>query len=501
MVTSEAAPLVKVGGLADVLGALPKELERLGHDVRLVLPLYGSVKRSDELKPLPQPLHVFLAGSSHSVRVFETKLPGTGVKVYFLEYDEFYGSLDVYETEVTNDRRFTMLNRAAINLCYLLDWAPDVFHVHDWVGSLVPVYLNTTDRKTPLAQAATVLTIHNLQHQGHFGREALEVAHLPKEQVFRSDNMEAYGGVNFLKGGLYNATRITTVSPTYAAEIQRPEFGCGLDHTIRQRSGDLVGIANGIDTDAWNPRTDTRLPSNYSFRNLDGKRVCRTRLQESFGLEVRDDVAIYGFVARLYEQKGIDLLLPVASKLLTEQPVQIVILGAGDPGLEDACNKLMRHFPESCGVKLGYNDALSHLIYAGSDFFLMPSRFEPCGLSQMYAMNYGTPPVARRTGGLIDTIIAYDANRKDGTGFMFEAASPDALLGTMSWTTDILLNHREQYDMVQKNGMKAEFSWRNPAHKYAEVYENAIVARSGKAPTSSTSGDRLPPASPQVANA
>lgn len=481
MITPEVEPYVKVGGLADVVGALPKELAKLGLDVRVVCPAYGSIRRDENWKPLSQPVTAFLGGRTLYTQAWETPLDGSAATGYFIEYNDFFGAPEVYDSpwgsRMDNDRRFALLNRAALNLCYALNWFPDVVHCHDWPACIAPAYLNTTDRETPLGRAAIVLTIHNLQHQGIFSPGLFDWAHLPRAELFRPDGFEAMGSVNLMKGGIYHSTKITTVSPSYAAEIQTPDYGGGLNHILRFKAADLIGIVNGADVEHWNPQHDPHIPANYSRHNLEGKWTCKAALQESFGLPVEPGVPVFGLVSRFVEQKGIDLLLQIVPRLLNDMRIQIVVQGSGSAVLENAARELAGRYPDGFGYFAGYSNPIAHLIYAGSDFFLMPSRFEPCGLSQMYSMIYGTPPIARATGGLIDTIEQYVETRGKGTGFLFEQPSADALYYTVGWACATYYDRPQHTEMLRLNGMRKDFSWTRSAEHYRSVYQWASAAR------------------------
>ena len=339
MVTPELDPFVKVGGLGDMVGALAKQLARQGHDVRCIVPLYGSVKRVGTWTPRNQPLGADLAGGPEFARVWETVVPGSEAPAYFLEHEKFFGRPEVYSDAAgsfpDNDRRFIFFGRAALNLCLQLGWIPDVIHCHDWTCGFVPVWLNTTDRDGPLGRCATVFTIHNLEHQGYSHRHALAYAKLP-EWLFSPENVEACGAVNLMQAGLYHSTKITTVSPTYAREIQTPAFGFGLDHVLRFRAGDLIGILNGIDTEAWDPATDPHLPASFDLSEIDsGKAACKAALQRELGLDVDPRKPVFGVVSRLFRQKGLDLLCEVLPAIVTNMQAQFAILGTGDADLED----------------------------------------------------------------------------------------------------------------------------------------------------------------------
>lgn len=485
MITPEVAPYVKVGGLADVVGALPKALDKLGDDVRIVCPRYGSLPIGEDWVAHDKPLGAHHGGHDHWCRVWETSMPGTSVRCYFLEHDGFYGRPEVYAgpwgSHKDNGERFTFLTRAALNFCYDLNWMPDVVHCHDWATGLAPVYLNTIDADAPLGQAASVMTIHNLQHQGYAHRGLVDFAGLP-QHVFRSDNLEAMGAVNPMKGGIYNATKLTTVSPTYAREIQTPEFGCGLNHVLRFRAADLIGILNGIDVDEWNPENDPHIAAPFSADDISGKAACKADLQAAFNLEADPGVPVFGVVSRLYSQKGLDLLAAIIPRIMAEMEVQIIILGTGDSGLEHQFGYYAGRYSGKVGAYMGFSNKLAHKIIAGSDAFLMPSRFEPCGLSQMYSMRYGTPPVVRYTGGLADTVQQYEEGKGAGTGFVFEHPTPDGLYYTVGWACATYYDRPREFRQLAVNGMRKDFSWERSAAAYRNVYRWAIDMRNPAEP-------------------
>ncbi len=480
MIASEVAPFIKVGGLADVVGALPKELAALGHEVRLVCPKYSGIRDIGKWVPYNIPLSVNLNNKNLLCQIWENRLPDSEVEAYFLEYNEFYDRPDVYGNSGVgprdDDRRFIFLSRAALNLCYYLGWMPDVIHCHDWPTALVPVFLNTNDYYEPLGKAASVLTIHNLEHQGHFPYECIKYAQLP-DSVYRPDGLESMGNVNFLKGGIYNATKITTVSPQYAREILEHSNGHGLHHILKFRAADLIGEINGIDTGIWNPKRDSLLPARYSVTNRKGKAACKTELQKEMALEVKGENPLFGVVSRLYRQKGLDLLAKAVPGIMETTDAQVVLLGIGDKKSEKAFKKLAKKYPDRVGIKIGFSNQLAHRIYAGSDFFIMPSRFEPCGLSQMYAMRYGTPPIARATGGLIDTIVPHETGNKSATGLMFTRATPEELGATVEEAASLYKEKPTEYRRMQSNGMKKDFSWKKPASAYENIYRWAVEAR------------------------
>lgn len=481
-VAPEVEPFVKIGGLADMVGALPRELAALGHDVRIVCPAYGSLRVEGEWQPRADPLGVEVGAGTHWGRTWQTMLPGARVPVYFLERDDFFARKDVYNgpwgAHPDNDLRFIFLCRGALTLCQQLDWIPDVAHCHDWPTGFVPVMLNSTLRDTPLGRIATVFTIHNLEHQGYADPRAVAFARIPWSE-FRPDSIESVGSVNMLKAGLYHATKLSTVSPTYAEEIRRPEGGCGLDEVLRFRGADLVGILNGIDTTSWDPATDPHLPARYSPADLSGKAACKAALQQRLGLNVDPHVLVFGVVSRLVSQKGLDLLAQAMPSVLDRMHVQFALLGSGDPGLEHAFRAATHNYPGRVGVQIGFDGGLARLIQAGSDVFVMPSRAEPCGLTQMYAMRYGTPPLVRATGGLIDTVTSFVEGRDAGTGFVFGDATAQALYDTLGWACATYYDRPAEFKAMRLRGMQQDFSWRRSAARYVDLYRWAVAARTG----------------------
>jgi starch synthase len=482
-VTPEVEPFVKVGGLADMVGALPKELAALGHDVRVVCPAYGSLKVQGEWSPRPEPLGVEVGAFTRWARTWQTVLPGSRVPVYFLEHDAFFARPEVYTgpwgAHADNDQRFIFLCRGALTLCDQLAWLPDVVHCHDWTTGFVPVLLNTTLRDTPLGRAASVYTIHNLEYQGYADRAAVAFARIPWSE-FRADSLESVGAVNMTKAGLYHATKLTTVSPTYAQEIRLPEGGCGLHEVLSFRGADLIGILNGIDTGSWDPARDRHLPARYSAGDLSGKGVCKAALQTRLSLHVDPHVMTIGVVSRLATQKGLDLLADVLPRVLERMHVQFAVLGSGDTGLEQVFRRLVAQYPGRVGAHIGFDGGLARLIQAGADVFAMPSRAEPCGLTQMYAMRYGTPPLVRATGGLIDTVEQYVEGADRGTGFRFDDATDQALYDTIGWACATYYDRPAEFKALRLRGMARDFSWRASAERYVDVYRWAVAARTGE---------------------
>lgn len=480
-VAPEITPFAKVGGLADVVGALTKEMSRKGHEVKAICPKYGFMQATHQWEVHAEPFSVKLgAGRESFCRLWRTPYPNTDADVILIEYDKYYDRHEVYTgpwgSHRDNNERFVFLSRVAIDYCHAFNWYPDVIQCHDWTTGFVPVYINTTEYGTPLDKAATIFSIHNLQHQGVFGLETLDFAGLPRS-VFRPDGVESMGLVNMMKGGLYHATKLTTVSPTYAREIQTPEMGCGLNHTLKYRAADLVGVLNGIDTEEWNPEIDPHIPARYGVDDLAGKAICKAELQKEFGLEQSPNMPVFGVIARLYEQKGLDLLAQIVPQIMDQMAVQLVVLGAGDKRLENAFSHLARRYAGRVGTYIGYNNALAHRVEAGSDFFIMPSRFEPCGLNQLYSMQYGTLPIVRSTGGLVDSVEQYLEGHGIGSGFRFDEVSANALYYTIGWACSTYYDRPEEYRQLQQNAMRQDLCWKRAADTYLKIYQWAMDIR------------------------
>ena len=481
---SEAVPFAKEGGLADVVGALPKFLKARGHDVRVVMPRYYRVDRQKfKLRELPGTLSVPMGviGEMYC-GVLEGRIPGTEVPVYFLEHEEYYGRDTLYEKDnqgyLDNDNRFIFLSRASLELCKMIRFTPDLVHAHDWHTAAVPLLLNTLYRQdSHLAQAASLLTIHNMQHQGSFYEGALEVLGVGWEH-FTHLELEMLNQVNLLKGGIYHATLLNTVSEGYAREIQTPEYGWGLEGVVRERSDALSGILNGVDYEEWNPESDPHLAANFGAGDLSGKAICKRELQRALGLPERDDVPLIGMVSRLVKQKGIDVLAQAIPRLL-ELDIQIVLLGAGEPWAHFYFGDLAAGHPERFACRIGYDNRLAHRIEAGCDFFLMPSAFEPCGLNQMYSMRYGTLPIVRATGGLDDSVQNFDAATRTGDGFKFWDLNANALFDTVGWAVHTWYREPEAIGALRQNAMAKRFTWEEAAANYERLYLEGMRIRLG----------------------
>ena len=456
--SSEAVPFMKTGGLGDVAGTLPRAVARQGLDARLAMPLYAGIPRRP-LECLDGALHVPMSAGEARAAVWMGNLPGAGVPVYFIEHQHYFGRPHAYGPPGgeygDNLERFTFFSRAVLALCRALGFSPDVVHSHDWQTALLPVLLDEPSA-ADLGRPASVHTIHNLAYQGVFDGGAFAVTGLPPERFAASD-LEHFGAVNLLKGAIRRSTLLTTVSPTYAEEIRHGEQGCGLDGVLRDRGDALRGVLNGVDVEEWSPATDGRLPARYDATDLTGKALCKRQLQIEMGLSERR-VPLFGVVSRLTHQKGLDVLAAALDRIL-DWHLQIVLLGSGDPEAEDAFRAISAARGDKLGVTIGFDVALAHRIEAASDFFLMPSRFEPCGLSQMVSLLYGTLPIVRSTGGLVDTVQQYDEATGDGTGFRFDDLSPDALADTVGWAVSTYYDRPAHIEAMRRRGMALDFSW------------------------------------------
>jgi starch synthase len=479
-IASECAPFAKTGGLGDVVGALPIAQRAQGIDARVVLPLYRGIDWN-ALEQRPYTLTVPMGGGAEFGAVRRGVLPDSEVPIYFLEHLQYFDRAGIYG-DTKGDfgdsvRRFAYLCRGAFAACRAEGFSPDIVHAHDWQAALAPVYVDTTEWGTELHGAATVLTIHNLGYQGMFTADDLPATGLGWEH-YNGEELEHFGALNLLKGGLTHADRITTVSPTYAREIQRPEHGNGLDGVIRSRAGRLHGILNGIDTRVWNPEIDQRIAARYSASELWGKARCKEALQREAGLPVRPDVPLFTVVTRLTGQKGMDILVSILASVL-QWDVQLVVLGSGDSALERSFEVASRLRPDKIKAFLRFDDALAHRIEAGGDFFLMPSRYEPCGMNQMYSLRYGTLPIVHATGGLADTVWNYDDRTGDGTGFVMNELTPRALHDAMGRAAWAHAHRREQLDQLRRRGMGQRFGWDRAAAAYTDVYLGAYAQRRG----------------------
>lgn len=478
MIAAEAAPFIKVGGLGDVLGTLPKALAGLGCDVTVIAPYIPAIMGKNLLNIQSTGIEIDVSFGiiSGKAKILESSL-SSGATMLFIDYPPYFHREGLYGTPrgdyEDNDRRFAFFAHAAIETMKQIGPDAQIIHSHDWQSGLVPFLLKmpeSLELDQRLADARTVHTIHNLAHQGQFHRNILNDFGIPWH-YFNYQLLEFYDAVNYLKAGLVAADALTTVSPTYAAEIQTPLQGYGLDGLIAQRSGDLYGILNGIDADNWNPESDPHLAEQYSANALANKGKNKETLQREFGLQV-NDCPVVGVVNRLVSQKGINLIMELGDQI-ENMGLQWALLGTGDAVFEEAALALAAKYPKTFAARIGFNEELAHLIYAGSDLFCMPSLFEPCGLGQMIALRYGSLPVARRTGGLADTIENIDEN--EGNGFLFDDFSSNALASALTRAADFS-KHPAKFAAARKRAMSKDFSWKASARKYLDLYEKLLLS-------------------------
>jgi starch synthase len=478
---SECVPFAKTGGLADVVGALPPELVRLGHQVTVYLPLYAVVRPHIEgewqyaVRSITIPFQYYnrFAGIVDGGK-------RDGVQMYFVDCPELFDRPGIYGTRAgdypDNAERFGLFCRAVLEATKQLG-VPDLFHVHDWEAALIPIYLRTVYYFDPvLRNVGTVLTIHNAGYQGWFPPETIEKLLLPWD-LFTMDRLEHFNHFNCLKGGLAYSDMLTTVSRKYAQEIQTQEFGHTLEPALRRRSGDLRGILNGVDYAEWNPATDNKIAATYTSENLAGKAACRADLIQRMGLkEIADSTPILGIVSRFAQQKGLDFIMQIARDL-DQRDVAVAILGSGDLKFESFFRGWAALRPGKVVVEVGYDEQMAHKIEAGADIFLMPSRYEPCGLNQIYSLKYGTVPVVRATGGLDDTIEEWDAQKKTGTGFKFQGLKAAGLLLAIDRALKAFQD-KDNWQRLMRNGMAQDFGWEKPAIEYVAAYEEVLRRRS-----------------------
>ncbi len=475
---SEGVPYSKTGGLADVVGALPRALVRQGHEVSVFLPLYRQSKpKLKQWKIAVESLTIPFADQHRFVRILDGG-EESGVRFYFVDYDPAFDREALYNTSIgdygDNLERYTLFCRAVLEASKILG-VPDVFHAHDWQTALIPVMLRTIyyDDQV-LTTAGSVFTIHNMGYQGIFDGSKMPLIVMP-QWLYAPDRLEHFGALNLLKGGILYGDHVTTVSPTYMREIHTPEFGFGLDGVVRGRGADASGILNGVDYAEWDPARDKYLAANYSAENLEGKRACKMDLLKEFGLPGDGRLPLVGIVSRFATQKGFDLIAGAAGHL-AQEPMQMVVLGSGDRQFEGLFRTMAAQYPQKFGVRIAYDNALAHKIEAGADMFLMPSQYEPCGLNQIYSLKYGTAPIVRATGGLDDTVENWNPEENSGTGFKFWEYTPYALLQTVRWALKTY-EHPEAWRKLVRNGMARDYSWDRSAEQYSQVYRRVREQR------------------------
>lgn len=483
IVSSEAAPFSKTGGLGDVAGNLPVALRKLGCRVSLFLPFYRSTaERFPDVEATGLSVAVPTAGRL----VVSQLLRAThdGVPVYFLKRDEYYDRKHLYGTPegdyFDNLERYAFFCRGVLEALKARGFEPDVIHCNDWQTALIPAYLRDVYRHDLyFANTATVFTVHNIAYQGVFGPELYGHTGLSKE-MFNPEGVEFWGDINLMKAGLVYSDIITTVSDTYSREIQTPEFGCGLEGLLKARRGVLHGVINGVDYNEWNPAKDPLIPANYSVDDIGGKAICKKALLKEFGLKLGPSVPVAGMISRLVEQKGFDLLAEAAADI-SRLNMGLVILGSGDAKYQEQALALASRYPKKIAVKIAFDNRLAHLVEAGSDLFLMPSKYEPCGLNQIYSLKYGAIPVVRATGGLEDTVTRYIDG--GGTGFKFKEYAPGAFVEKIKEALGVYKD-RQAWAALQRNAMREDFSWERSAKKYMDIYDLAVSAASLRTPKS-----------------
>jgi starch synthase len=484
-VTSEVVPFIKTGGVADVSAALPQMLGELGHEVRILVPKYGAIdERKFKIHEVVRLKDIKINIGDKEV-VFSIKssfLPGQKVRVqiYFLDNFEYFGSRNsLYTDPLTgedykdNDERFILLARAAYELIMKLGWVPDIVHSNDWQGGLIPAYLKHFYNKEQIFENfKTLFTIHSLGSQGMFPKESFAKTGLP-ESINNEKGIEHNGRLNFVKAGLLYSDCLNTVSEGYANEIRTlEEYGEGLKNVLAKRKNDLYGIINGIDDRVWNPEKDEVIPKRYSAKTIEDKVINKQYLLEKFGLKFSQDVPVVGLISRLTDAKGMDLIAGSMDELMSLN-LQVILLGTGSKKYLQLFDELGKKYPEKFACYLGFNDELAHLIEAGADLFLMASKFEPCGLNQMYSLVYGTIPIVRETGGLADTVIKFNEKTGEGNGFTFKAYEPQALIKEMKRALKVF-EDKKTWTKLMKSGMKSDFSWLSSAKKYIELYKNIL---------------------------
>jgi starch synthase len=483
-IAAEMVPFAKEGGLADVAGALPAALKKAGIDARGIIPAYGSIDRKKyNLKPVKniKPVTIQYSGMDLKASLLESKLPKTDVQVYFVENDYFFGRSGIYNDPQTkegykdNAERYVFYVRALMELIKQLDWKPDVIHLNDQHTALIAGYLKRQYAKDDYySKTKTVFSIHNLGYQGVYPKEIMWFAMFDQAEYYPMSPFEFYDKMNFMKIGISFSDIINTVSKTYAEEItSSSEFGFGLEGVLRDRKKDLFGIINGIDYNEWNPETDELIAFNYTPKDLSGKKKCKETLLKEQGLDsAGDDVPLIGMISRLADQKGFDILSQCMDELLVN-PLRMVILGTGQKEYHDMFIRYAEKYKGKISINLAFNNKLAHMIEAASDMFLMPSKYEPCGLNQLYSMKYGTVPIVRATGGLKDTVTPFDTETGTGTGFVFSDYSAKDLMISVSKAM-ILFQDKKKWAKIIKNCMAQDFSWNRSAKEYVELYEKAL---------------------------
>ena len=477
LATPEAVPFAKTGGLADVAGALPKFLRAMGCEIKLVMPYYRMVKESGHpLQYLGEEIEIPLGDEKLKADIYLSHL-SQDIPVYFIGRGEFFDREYLYSSPkgdyFDNAERFIFFSKAVLTFCQHRGFSPDIIHHHEWQTGLIPAYLKSVYRKDPLfSHTATVFTIHNIAYQGIFKKEKFALTDLPAE-MYNPEGIEFWERINFMKGGIVYADAINTVSQKYSEEIQTSEYGYGLEGILRKRGENLYGILNGVDYQDWNPSHDPHLAARYDLKDISGKKECKKDLLKELHLPTSlENVPLLGMISRLADQKGFDLLMEILNELFSLD-IGFVLLGTGEQKYHDLFTQVARKYPQKAGIRIAYDDRLAHKIEAGADLFLMPSKYEPCGLNQIYSLKYGTIPVVRATGGLDDSIIQYDPATKKGTGFKFTRYDAKEFLATLKEAIRIY-SEPEQWGQLIRNAMMADFSWERSSEAYLQLYRNTL---------------------------
>ncbi len=473
---SEIRPFAKTGGLADVAGSLPDELKKFGHDIISIMPLYDTVQKNfRDLENCNKPFEITVGDNKYEGNIFAAKT-SSGTPVYFIKNDILYMREGLYGERTgnykDNSSRFIFFCRAVVKACELLGFQPHIIHCNDWQTGLIPAYLKITESENPFFKGTkTLYTIHNLAYQGAFWHFDMKLTGLPWS-VFSSEGLEFFGMLNFMKSGIVFSDAISTVSKNYSKEIQTEQHSFGMEGILRKRKKDIYGIINGVDYGEWNPETDKHIKENYSALNMNGKKVCKKDILEEFAISSSETVPVIGIVSRLAEQKGMDLIIDAIPEILSMNVV-LLILGKGDNKYHLTLCRLANAYRNKLGIKLEFNEPLAHKIEAGCDFFLMPSRYEPCGLNQIYSLKYGTIPIVSATGGLDDTILNYNPLTGAGNGFKFKKYGKKAMLEKIAEALKITGDERHKTQII-KTGMNCDFSWNKSAKKYEALYKTII---------------------------
>lgn len=471
MVASEVAPFAKTGGLADMVGSLSKKMEKQGHNIKVILPYYRMVKEGNfEIDSLGKTLRIKVADKTVVGEIMTARM-GRNITVWFIKSDDYYAYEGLYGTEKgdyeDNAERFIFFCKATLDLIKAMAFKPDIIHCHDWQTGLIPAYLKTIFKSDPyFANTKTVFTIHNLAYQGVFPKSDMPLTGLPWE-VFTPERIEFYGKINFLKAGIVYSDLVGTVSERYSQEIQTKEYGCGLEGVLRSRKEDLYGIMNGLDFEEWDPETDRFIIKNYSRTDLSNKKDCKRNLLEEFGIRLEEDAPLFGLVSRLVDQKGIGLVVEAANEIT--RLGGLVILGKGDEDYEKLIAGMINRYPDKVGVRVGFDEPLAHRITAGCDFFLIPSRYEPCGLNAIYSLKYGTVPIVRATGGLDEIISEFNLDTGKGNGFKFYKHSKDQFLTGIKTAIEAY-KRKKLWHKLLDNTLRSDHSWKRRAMEYEELY-------------------------------